>query len=577
MCWEVRTTGSDTGNGGGFRGGALIAAPTSAPTVFTNSSGGTVAAGTYYAVITYLDGYGETSHSPEAVVGPLTGTTSFFQVQAPPLATNIVGWALYVGTASGGPYREVYSGIVPGSNYSVTTTPPTTGTQAPGTDYSQQASPQLSINNTTVKCTTPAANSNTLTFTLGYTPTSADVGNTVRITGGTNINAGTYEIIAFTSTTWTLSGSANLTTAGGAGSAVLGGMGGALATPGRAMNVGVAGNTVYVQSGTYLMTNTSNVAGGRLIPPQNTTIWGYGSVRGDEGTKPIFAPTAANEQIVSFPNNHSIIRNVEFQSNGQTGSLGCTVGTGVGTAIRRCKFNGVSVAINFSATTNAVTVYDCEFTGVTSAITNTAAGQFVMWNCSIIGGTASVNIQSIGSNATCIQNCIFSGVGAAGISFTAGTSDNVTIRACTFDACQNGIDLSSSGSSNVVVENCLFTNAGSGGYGIKGAVGGWDLNFARNCAGYNNSMGGGGDVIYITQEGWVTLTANPYNNAAGLDFSLNNVAGGGAACRAAGLPTGWPDLSTPNHRDVGAAQSSTATAASANQQQTGTSTHGGFW
>src|SRR5690348_5802381 len=91
---------------------------------------------------------------------------------------------------------------------------------AAGTDRSQQTAPQVTIDNAAITCTTPAANSNTLTFTAGYVPSAADVGNIVQIAGGTNINAGFYEITAQSSTTWTLAGAANLTTAGGAGSAI---------------------------------------------------------------------------------------------------------------------------------------------------------------------------------------------------------------------------------------------------------------------------------------------------------------------------------------------------------------------
>src|SRR5438067_9194944 len=91
-----------------------------------------------------------------------------------------------------------------------------------GTDRSMQTNAQLAIDNAAITCTTPGANSNTLTFTAGYVPSAADVGNTANISAGTNINAGVYEITGQTGTTWTLTGAQNLTTAGGAGSAITG-------------------------------------------------------------------------------------------------------------------------------------------------------------------------------------------------------------------------------------------------------------------------------------------------------------------------------------------------------------------
>jgi len=50
----------------------------------------------------------------------------------------------------------------------------------------------------------------------------------------------------------------------------------------------------------------------------------------------------------------------------------------------------------------------------------------------------------------------------------------------------------------------------------------------------------------------VTLTGDPFTNAAGNDFSLNNVAGAGAACRNAGFPGALPGLATPlGYADIG--------------------------
>src|SRR6516164_7534438 len=68
FVFEVRQTGADT-NAGGFAVGALIAAP-SAPSVSNIGSGGSVAANTYYFVVTYTDAVGET------VISGQTSTTT---------------------------------------------------------------------------------------------------------------------------------------------------------------------------------------------------------------------------------------------------------------------------------------------------------------------------------------------------------------------------------------------------------------------------------------------------------------------------------------------------------------------
>jgi hypothetical protein len=54
--------------------------------------------------------------------------------------------------------------------------------------------------------------------------------------------------------------------------------------------------------------------------------------------------------------------------------------------------------------------------------------------------------------------------------------------------------------------------------------------------------------------GDVTLTGNPFTNAAGGDFSLNSTSGAGAACRGTGYPGVFPGGLTTGHVDIGAVQ-----------------------
>jgi hypothetical protein len=54
--------------------------------------------------------------------------------------------------------------------------------------------------------------------------------------------------------------------------------------------------------------------------------------------------------------------------------------------------------------------------------------------------------------------------------------------------------------------------------------------------------------------GDVSLSADPFTNAAVGDFSLNSTAGGGAACKAAGYPGTFPNGTTVGFLDIGAVQ-----------------------
>jgi hypothetical protein len=79
---------------------------------------------------------------------------------------------------------------------------------------------------------------------------------------------------------------------------------------------------------------------------------------------------------------------------------------------------------------------------------------------------------------------------------------------------------------------------GNGGYG-------WNCQAASlmayllNCAGGGNTSGNYTNLTdtgtIVNVEGFVTLTANPFNNPGSGDFSLNSTAGGGAACKGAGF------------------------------------------
>jgi hypothetical protein len=207
---------------------------------------------------------------------------------------------------------------------------------AGGTDRSQQTTPQVTIDNAAITCTTPAANSNTLTFTLGYVPSAADVGNLVNIAGGTNINAGVYEITAAAGATWTLAGAANLTTAGGAGSAITGRMGGCMASPGKVGSVMVAGNDLYVRQATYNISSaTQNITNGCLKLPAGASannvskVIGYTTTRGDGApTRPIFLAGAINTfTLLDLTNNATHGEGIEVDGNNTVLSRGVNVGS----------------------------------------------------------------------------------------------------------------------------------------------------------------------------------------------------------------------------------------------------------
>ena len=96
---------------------------------------------------------------------------------------------------------------------------------------------------------------------------------------------------------------------------------------------------------------------------------------------------------------------------------------------------------------------------------------------------------------------------------------------------------------------------GNGGYGANlttGATYPGIIVIAGYNAFGNNTSGARNNLPTETSD--VTLTADPFTNAAGGNFALNNTVGGGAACRAAGIPGVFPGGLTTGYIDIGAVQ-----------------------
>lgn len=112
-----------------------IPAP-AAPALSTATTGGTVAAGTYQAVITYVTASGESlpSSSSSQVT---TGSTSTLTATSPGAATGATGWNVYLTQAGGVTYtKQNSSPIAIGTNYTATAPPTSTGANPPTMDTS---------------------------------------------------------------------------------------------------------------------------------------------------------------------------------------------------------------------------------------------------------------------------------------------------------------------------------------------------------------------------------------------------------------------------------------------------------
>lgn len=158
-------------------------------------------------------------------------------------------------------------------------------------------------------------------------------------------------------------------------------------------------------------------------------------------------------------------------------------------------------------------------------------------NCKLIDNAGSgVSIVTNATNVNAVLlRCVFAGNGAAGFSYDANARTGGTVRAynCTFEGnATNGLDLpvASTGNVNAYLYGNVFW--GNGGYGVsigtKPTITG--LFNLHNAYGGNTS---GDHSGWFDGENKVSLTADPFTDAADEDWSPNITSGGGALLRGA--------------------------------------------
>lgn len=408
-------------------------------------------------------------------------------------------------------------------------------TGASGTDWSQQAAAQYSV--------TDGVTAGTTTITSATANFGTDVvGNILYVAGGTgSVAAGWYQITARTnSTTITVDRSTGLT----AGTGVTLKIGGALASPAiGSLAATVAGMTIWVRGdgGTYTISSAStNVTGGCVSLSASVSMRGYNSTRGDYGTRPLLQ---ADGTITTFTllavSTFGLVESINVDGNNRTASRGiasASQGIAVYCGAMNCTNNGFSGSATFCFATGCSTqvAFSASSASFCVAYSNTVSG------------------FSAGANAT-ISWCL-------SINNSGATSDGFQVA------------------SNQIVANCTAYGNGRHGFlvsnrstklfncvsygnvnGFSDGGNGYSQPLFYNCAAGGNITADYVSPIGATQKvNVVTLTANPFTNAAGGDFSLNNTAGGGALLRGAGIPGAFPAISTTGDLDIGAAQHAAA-------------------
>lgn len=226
-------------------------------------------------------------------------------------------------------------------------------------------------------------------------------------------------------------------------------------------------------------------------------------------------------------NDYSVVARCRIDNTNASG----TNSSGVSGSNKRFEITDSDIAI--SSTQSASTVYGARIAwGFMSRCR--------VWHTGTPGAlSVAIRPDSIGSS---VADCIVFNFGV-GIQ----SSGQVSIRRCTIYDVVNGMSFTTGAG---VVENNVIYSADYAFAGSSASSLCLESNACGSLAsGRINTSGLGAD---LEERNAISLTGDPFTNAASEDFTLNNTAGAGAACRAASdLWGGYLDIGAVQHQDSG--------------------------
>lgn len=407
----------------------------------------------------------------------------------------------------------------------------------PGTDYSQQDAAQVVYGDLVIDGATA-----TKVTSAAHPFSSVSVGNILYISGGTNFTVGRYQVVSVSGSTATCD--RNLGTLGSTGG--IGVLGGALASPGIAASVAIAGNVIFVKYNAtpYAFSASSNVANGRMTTSGH--VVGYDTTRtilNTDANRPILKPSANNVALITTNDDHVKLFSLDIENpDTKTGCTGITGGAWNYQSVWRCKVKDIASAIlvnqlawvdwcevgnasaaGISTSSSATFVTNCTVYGGFGIVTSNTGSGVIRCNCYTITGTGI----TVGTNCLCLENSVSGCSGAAGHCYSFNQS---------------------------LLINCIAEGAAH--YGFTSAAALNDTTRLVNCSGHNNTDGdvNSAKVTAAMKLGFIACSATPFTDAASGDLSLNDDAGGGALLRGLGFPAAFPGGLTLNYLDIGAAQ-----------------------
>jgi hypothetical protein len=400
-------------------------------------------------------------------------------------------------------------------------------------------------------------------FTSAAKPVGKNyIGNIINVTSGTGFTVQRVEVVSTVTTTATCDKSlGTLGSTGGNGN-----LGGALGSLAVFASTAIMGNRCFMKAGSYASITASvsfaQSGSGYQFNAPALKIVGYTTYRGDNGRTSLTLATNTGITCFNCTATPTFIENFSVDC----ASLGTSIGIKVSqySTIRNCEVKNAT-SFGIDTTANNIVAF-CEVTGCTAAATvavRLGTSSMIVFSRIYSNTCPGLLINSTSCNA--MYNAIYSNSGASSDGISYGTFYQTIIVHNVIDSNgRDGIRGSQYFISQLVFGNIISNHTAGGAAGFRGhtSAGLPALIHYDGNAYYNNTsnrvnmddLGSvnpiDGVVPYVNVLD-VACSASPYADQATADFRLNNTAGGGAACRAVGIPGAMPGLSQVGYPDIG--------------------------
>mgnify|MGYP005815237609 FL=1 len=334
------------------------------------------------------------------------------------------------------------------------------------------------------------------------------------------------------------------------------------------INAAAAGSILYIKRTSSRIDESNVTITGNGDDDNYTTIEGYTTTPGDNGMFEYGVHWEIDGDYVSIKN-----IDLEMDRDSTEGLLRFDSGTEKG-HLHNCKIYNTSTGSNHTAVkiNSAAVITNCEIIS-DGAITTAQRGAIycASFDGVVVSGCVIRGKRGIGAlaayHSVCIEGNIFChapnvqmevGIDLDLMSGTAQVGECIVANntILTDDVGINFKELLTAGKNTcfLVKNNLIYGDGGGKGIQNEDADSSVGISIVGNAIG---NMGGssnhisGFDSTNATYDN-IDLTADPFVDKANLDFRLNGVAGGGAACRASASPTTFKNMSFTNRRSVGA-------------------------